>query len=231
MDQIERVQDLMDIASQCFFTEARGRWVFRGHADKNWQLMPSVGREKHESKSREKYERSLFDIFCRETHGYLPNFPKDEWEWLSIAQHHGLPTRLLDFTYNPLVALYFSVISNPTLDGELVALQAFTKVSQGTRANSPFNITKLVKYYPNTVTPRIRAQEGLFVVSPQPEMAVDDVLRPDWQLKKYTIPAKAKELIRYELFRIGVHASSLFPDIDGLAQRIKWQHTVRANNG
>jgi hypothetical protein len=40
------------------------------------------------------------------------------------------------------------------------------------------------------------------------------------------VPAKAKEAIRYSLFRVGIHASSLFPDIDGLAARLKWQHAV-----
>ena len=231
MKQIEHIQEFMDIASIKYFTEARGRWVFRGQADSTWELMPSVGRENHTSKDREKYERSLFDIFCRETHGYLQSLPKDEWEWLSVAQHHGLPTRLLDFTHNPLVALYFAVTSNINSSGVLIALHASTKASENSRKNSPFNIAKPAKFYPNTVTQRIRAQEGLFLVSPKPEMPIDSVLRSDWKLERYEIPAKAKEKIRYELFRVGVHASALFPDIDGLAQRIKWQHTVKANSG
>ncbi len=226
MDTIESTHQFLAHASRSFFTEARGRWVFRGHADATWQLIPSVGRENHTSKSREKYEQSLFNIFCREAQGYHNDFPADIWERLSLAQHHGLPTRLLDWTHNPLVALFFAVISNQENDAELVALHAPTKISVNVMQKSPFTVAEPVKFYPNIVTSRIRAQEGLFVITPDPEKNLSDVLRTDWEIKKFMIPANFKEQIRYELFRMGVHASALFPDIDGLAVRLKWQHSV-----
>lgn len=226
MKKINSVQDLISIASDRFFTEAKGRWVYRGHANIIWQLVPSLGRDQHTSKSIKKYESSLFDIFCREARGLSKDTPTDEWEWLSLAQHHGLPTRFIDFTNNPLVALYFAVTSNPKNDAQFIALNAQTKASKTVRDSSPFNISKPVKYLPNTVTQRIRAQEGLFIVTPNPEKTLDTVLRSDWNILKFTIDADRKASIRYDLFRMGIHASTLFPDIDGLAERLKWQHTV-----
>jgi hypothetical protein len=224
--QIESVHQFLSYAAENYFEEPRGKWVFRCHSDSSYELIPSVGRDKHTSKSRAKYESSLFEIFCREARGYLTTTPTTEWEWLALAQHHGLPTRLLDWTANPLVALYFAVEANQSVDGELFALRAIAKVSESIQNSSPFSITKPVKFYPNVVTPRIRAQEAVFVVCSDVEKPLDQDLRKDWKIEKLRVPAEKKESLRYELFRIGIHASFLFPDITGLSARLKWQHTV-----
>jgi hypothetical protein len=229
MRHIETVSQLLDHSSDRYFAEARGRWVFRGHSDSAFELIPSVGRGVHTSRDRRKHEQSLFNIFCREARGCLNVLPSNDWEWLSLAQHHGLPTRLLDWTHNILVALYFVVEANPSTDGTLFALRSITKVSERVGEGSPFSIDYPVKFYPNIVTPRIRAQEGLFVVCSELEARLDETLRDDWELDYLRIPVACKSNLRYELFRLGVHASALFPDVDGLASRLKWQHTVSAN--
>ena len=55
---------------------------------------------------------------------------------------------------------------------------------------------------------------------------LDMNLRDDWKLERFTVPSKAKLRLRYELYRLGIHQASLFPDLDGLSAKIKWQHTV-----
>ena len=128
-----------------WFRRARGRWVFRGHSDKNYSLIPSVGRVPYPANHRIKYERSLFNMFRREAREHVESLPS-EWEWLALARHHGLPTRLLDWSNNPLIALYFAVEHHNSRDGELLALYAPRKASEKMIANaSPFSIRDLCR--------------------------------------------------------------------------------------
>lgn len=228
---IKSIEALLDHASRNYFAKPRGTWVFRGHSDVSYALVPSVGRGAHTSRSRTNYERSLFETFRREAHGYLPSAQMTEWELLALAQHHGLPTRLLDWTHNLLAALYFSVISKPESDGRVFALNAAVTARESIPEATPFEITDPVKYYPNIVTPRIRAQEGLFIACAKIETALDQALHSSWSIEFLDVPAARKAELRYALFRVGVHASSLFPDIDGLAARIAWQHSISSPFG
>lgn len=207
-----------------YIGDPRGRWVFRGHSDAEYSLTPSVARSDRQDHA--KYEKSLFAMFRREAREYVDPL-SSKWEWLALAQHHGLPTRLLDWSANPLVALYYAVEKHDDRDGKVYALYAPKQYSEErTRRESPFELLRPVKYRPATVTPRIRAQEGLFVVCSDLTQALDAYCQPRWKVKDQTIKARVKHKIRYLLFRLGVHASSLYPDIDGLCQRLKWQHSI-----
>jgi hypothetical protein len=91
------------------------KWVFRGQSDSSWSLQTSLerGAKINNLQPREipKVERKIIDKFQRRAFHYMGDTPEkgNTLEWLSLIQHHGGPTRLLDFSYSYYVALYFSV--------------------------------------------------------------------------------------------------------------------------
>lgn len=101
----------------------KGRIYFRGQSklvDAGFELKPSIGRYKKFEFLRpfdlEQTERDILSVFANHLITYVRHLPRNDWEALAIAQHHGLPTRFMDWTTNPLVALYFATRETKTDD-------------------------------------------------------------------------------------------------------------------
>lgn len=188
----------------------RDNIIYRGHADKEWVLKPSIGRHYNRDWSEvvEFEEKSLLE-FKKRTIPYLKYEPKADIEWLCLMQHHGLSTRLLDFTKNPLIALFFA--SDPTVskDGELIIAQ-YGNVYENVKDEDLFNRKKNFAYHPPHITERIIGQQGCFVYSSTPNKPLNNK-----QIENILIPERQKLNIRRELAILGICHSGLFPGIDG----------------
>jgi hypothetical protein len=155
----------------------------------------------------------LFKILSRPL---LRDRPTSEWEWMALAQHHGLPTRLLDWTRNPLVAAYFACENDFEKDAAIFGtyLDFFADPN---RAPDPFKMEHLIGYIPENLSSRIAAQAALFTIQPNPNEDLD-LPRVDRAL----IDKSFKRPLLDILATYGIHRASLFPDLDGQAKYITW---------
>ena len=100
----------------------RPHFIYRGHSDWQYELLPGIFRWHKLPQGRgvstySQLEFNILEDFISEACLFIKNVPADDVVvWLEIAQHFGVPTRLLDFTENPLVALYFACTGSPQKD-------------------------------------------------------------------------------------------------------------------
>lgn len=86
---------------------------YRGLTDVAYQLLPTL----HRLKIPVDREMDLMNRFKKNAHQFLDQRPQGEWEWMLIMRHHGLPSRLMDWTESPLIGFYFSVFEEPPTGG------------------------------------------------------------------------------------------------------------------
>lgn len=223
LDSVQVIANLLDTT----FSKRRDLWSFRGQTKDYKELTPSIGRSPfNRIVDFTAMEVEIFEDFKRDSVRFIERSFMSDFEWLALAQHHGLPTRLLDWTSNPYVGLFFAVNGGKE-DGVLYALKATTQLSnESAKEKNPLNIDKHYKYIPPGWNNRLYVQEGQLVVFPEPKVSMEKNLRNDWSILKFTVPANAKKDLRYSLYRMGFTEATLFPDLDGLAKHLRWKHSL-----
>jgi FRG domain len=191
-------------------------WIFRGHSSLTWELKPKAGRREFCGAKDENYLRPWKRMALQ----YIDIFPGDDWDWLATAQHHGLATRLLDWSYNPLVALFFACADDRAEDAAVFAYRSERFVE--TAEVGPFVPEGVAVYRPRGVAQRIVRQGGLFTVHGPPTLDLRDALADDDQLHRIVIPPSYRSQVLFELSQYGVNRMALFPDLDGLSAHANW---------
>ena len=212
------------------------KWIFRGVSDESYTLVPKIGRpsarnvnsESSNTQFDNSEEKKMLEHFKRAVKPHIhtvdvPHLSYD-WELQAVGQHHGLNTRLLDWSESPFVAAYFAVEN-------LKPIMTESKSAALYGAPCPYKIDEkttkwpaqqnVVALYPSHLTPRITTQRGLFTVHKDPleEWSPKD-------LKKWQIPSETFLEIKKKLDIVGINRASLFPDIDGIAKYINWLYKM-----
>lgn len=194
--------------------------VFRGVSDVAHELIPKIGRPGTKVKGKmHKVEADMLSMFQDRSVPYLTFTPRNDWEWVALMQHHGAPTRLLDWSRNPLVAAYFAVEKDSPSDGAVYVWSNKERPVNIKKEVGPFAVEAVRKFIPAHVSERIIAQAGMFTVHPAPFLPMAEE-----GLEKIVLAQGFKKQMKDTLFKYGVHRATLFPGLDGLVDHLTWLH-------
>lgn len=196
-------------------------WLFRGVADSAKHLLvPKVGRDP--ARYNAGAERTLFRNFRRRARQFVDTTRLTDWDLLALGQHHGLPTRLLDWSTNPLVAAFFAVSSGPRdTDARVYAYQA-NDVIDGEVESDPFAISTVAVHIPSSIAARIISQRGVFTIHPDPTVALTPTGGATGR-HFFDIAVSDRPYFERRLFGMAIDPSTIGSDLDGLCRALEWQ--------
>ncbi|MEQ1609446.1 MAG: FRG domain-containing protein [Hyphomonadaceae bacterium] len=197
--------------------------AFRGHANCTWELMPSLFRA---SDTRGIGNVDALERWMRFATPVVQQWPQNAVEWLALAQHNGIPTGLLDWTLNPLVALFFASEQTPDGDNGCVWSLDTAECEQFTHTLmvSPFSDRTAPAFLPILgANARARAQFGVMTLHGQTSANAREAL-PGKALTRFDVAAGDKHLIRRALGVLGVTDRTVFPDLTVAAAQFMSRH-------
>jgi FRG domain len=220
-------------------------YVFRGMHKDDFELKPSIARLRSGNRPfRVADEKIVLSIIKAEGAMYFERGDLKDIDLLAMAQHFGAPTRLLDWTFNPFVALYFSVFSSFRIDREASGIvfvyrtrtEEFDRgaIELNTKADDkPFVDKELfgngVKFVmPRFIDQRIRNQKGLFSIQANPETEFSENCSCQ-RLTYMIVPADLKNYVARYLYDIGMFHDFIMPGLAGFCETVGYRY--RHNKG
>jgi len=242
------VQQVRTISEKWFPSDENvvGPW-FRGQGNSEWSLVPKFFRECDQSRDT---EDEIREEFAQRGPAFCQHQPSGDWDWYFLMQHHGAPTRLLDWTDGALIALYFAVrdsrgltdaavwmldpfwlnrrilkrdvVISPSASGALPEDKKLLKRWLHPRFKPRARLPQNpVALYPGHIAQRISTQRSCFTLHGANPLGLEKLaVRPPKRLVKFTIPGYRTQAIRKELAVCGIDEATAFPDLDGLGRAL-----------
>lgn len=212
---------------------------YRGQANSQWEIIPSIQRQGNQSS-----EQMMCHSFYHNVSQIIPSpIPLNLYDqWISLMQHYGLPTRLLDWSYSPLVALYFALEDydryadydasitvivpeylnkGQGFDPFIYPIDSHTAIKMLEPAFYERTMTsnKILACFPTSNDSRQYAQRSSFTIHDSMEKIME--ICDNNTLYNIIIPKSRKKYFKKILYLMDIREGHLFPDISHVAKQIK----------
>ncbi len=216
------IKSLVDYVDR--MSKYNGHAIYRGVTKESYELIPSLGRNYAGNYEKAvEIGRLLISRFKRFSTPYLEHMPEDidDYKWLIIAQHYGVPTKLLDWTMSPLVALYFSCCRYSDTENGAIYVTRDPCLVNGMASTGPY--TGIRKFAPDHYSERVTAQGSVFTKHEDPTIAMDGD-----DIDKYIVPKELKDTLLISLNQHNINYMTLFPGLDGISEHLCWEENNRS---
>lgn len=202
--------------------------LFRGQ-DCNDPLLPKIARPRPTRDTTE-LERTMLKELKRRTARHSDLLGKDDWDALVVAQHFGMSTRLLDWTTNPFIALWFAALDQRVATDGYVYMLPITDdlILDRDSETDPFATGRTRVFKPSINNDRLAAQAGWFTAhrySQSSRRFVD--LHKNKELKRKVlmkgVKGSDKSKFLCALDRVGINQESMFPGLEGTCRYVDWR--------
>lgn len=203
--------------------------VFRGQPVQG-NLLPSIAR-KDPSVDTTAIEKKVLEQLKLQGASMLAANGNTDLDLLVTAQHYGLKTRLLDWTTNPLVALWFACADYKDGDVYVYGLEADSLLGENVYDKSPFTPSKTRIIQPRLNNARVIAQQGWFTLHRYAKknscfVPLEHNAETKKHLHEFIVPASKRTEMLAAIDRLGISSKTIYPDLAGLCSHLNWKHEL-----